>query len=196
MSRVAALVGAGAIAAALAGCGGGTTVTVTETHTVTTTRTVTTPVATAPSADASACLGADLTGTFKALAGSAGAGHIVYLLTVTNVGRSACFVSGLPVVQLLDGNGKSLPTHVLAARPGVATAARIVLAPGSTASARARFSPDVQGVGDQTTGACQPTASTLRVTPNGGGTLDVAIQPPTSVCEQGQLQFDLLASVS
>ncbi len=189
MSRAAVLLSAVAGVAALAGCGG--TKTVTVTRTVTTTRTVT-----APASSADACTGSSLTGAFKVLAGSAGAGQIVYELTLTNVGQSACFVSGLPVAQLVDASGKSLPTHVIAARAGTAAAAKIVLAPGSTANARARFSPDVAGTGDQQTGACQPEASTLRVTPNGGGTLDVAIQPPTSVCEQGQLQFDLLASVS
>lgn len=188
MNRAAALLSVSAGAAVLTGCGGTTTVT----HTVTTTRTVTAP-ATRPT-NAAPCTGGDLTGAFRVLAGSAGAGQIVYQLTLTNVGQSTCFVSGLPVAQLLDAAGKSLPTHVIAARAGVGTAAKIVLAPGSTANARARFSPDVAGTGDQQTGTCQPEASTLRVTPNGGGALDVAIEPPTSVCEQGRLQFDLLAS--
>ena len=192
MKRAALALAGLALAASLAGCGGTKTVTVTTTRTVTVTRTVTGP--TTPPANAAPCTGGDLHGTFTALAGSAGAGHIVYTLTLTNAGNAACWVSGLPVVQLLDGSGNGLPTQVIAGRPGVATAAKVTLVPGAAAGAQARFSPDVQGVGDSTTGPCQPTASTLRVTPNGGGTLDVAISPPTSVCEQGQLQFDLLAA--
>ena len=190
MSRAALLAGGLLAAGALAGCG--TTTTVTVTRTVTTTRTVTAP---APGS-AAACTGAELTGTFAAVPGSAGAGQISYALTVKNVGRSACFVSGLPAVQLLDASGAKLPTHVAASRPGVGTAARVVLAPGATASAQARFSPDVGGTGDAQTGVCQPQATTLRVTPNGGGSLDVPIRPPTSVCERGQLRFELYASVS
>jgi hypothetical protein len=84
---------------------------------------------------------------------------------------------------------------VLAAQPGTATAAKLVLQPGDSASADARFSPDVNGTGDNTNGPCQPRASTLRVA-LGGAPLDAAISPPTSVCEQGTLQFRLYTATS
>jgi hypothetical protein len=176
---------------ALAGCGGGGTTTVTQTvthvktvtvHAATTSTTVATP-ATNP------CAADSLTGTFDAVPGSAGAGQIVYKLTLTNTGTSACFVSGIPQVQLLGTTGKALQTSATAAQPGTATAAKVSLQHGESASAEAQFSPDVNGTGDSTTGQCQPTATVMRVTAPGGGTFDAPIQPPTPVCEQGSLHF-------
>ena len=70
-----------------------------------------------------------------------------------------------------------------------------MLQPGASASAEARFSPDVTGVADGTSGACQPKAATVRVV-IGSGTLDAPVQPPTSVCEQGALHVDLFTATS
>jgi Domain of unknown function (DUF4232) len=196
VTRAALLAAVGLAAAGiLAGCGGGgvTTVTVTVTHT----RTVTTtapPPRTTPSAASAPCTGSDLQGTFAVLPGSAGAGQISYVLTVTNSSTASCFVSGIPGVQLLDASGAPLPTHVAAAHPGQALAAKITLAPGDSASAEARFSPDVPGVGEQHQGPCEPKAVTMRVSTIGAATVEVPISPPTSVCEQGSLRFDLFAS--
>ena len=181
---------------AVAGCGGSTTVTqrvtVTRTHTVTTTATATGGTTTAVSAPA--CSGSDLNGTFAVVQGSAGAGQISYELTLTNASQADCFVSGIPDVQLLDASGKPLPTHASVAEPGKALAAMVVLSPGDSAYAQARFSPDVPGVGEQHSGACEPKAARMRVSPQGGGTLEVPVQPPTPVCEQGALSFALLSS--
>jgi Domain of unknown function (DUF4232) len=189
--RAAPLAAAGLVAVVLAGCGGTTTVTVTVTRTRTVT---TTAVATTPSAASRPCTGSDLQGTFAVLRGSAGAGQISYVLTVTNSSTRDCFVSGIPGVQLLDASGAPLPTHVSAAHPGQATAAKITLAPGDSASAEARFSPDVPGVGENQQGRCEPKAVTMRVSTIGPATVSVPISPPTSVCEQGSLRFDLFAS--
>ncbi len=183
--RRAALIAVVALAAA--GCGGTTTVTVTQT--VTTTRTVTTTSAAGQAAD---CTGSDLSATFDVVPNSEGAGNIVYTLTLTNASQSPCSVGGRPQAQLLDAAGAALPTHIVALKAG-SGGAKVVLQPGGKATADARFSPDVTGTGDHTTGPCQPQAATLRVTANGGGTVDATIDPPTSVCEQGQLQFDVLA---
>ena len=162
--------------------------------TVTTTRTVTTTPK--PPAAAAACSGTQLSGTFALLPGSAGAGQVEYELTLANTTQQACFVSGIPQAQLLGSSGSSLPTHVVAAQPGAGTAAKITLTPGASAVASARFSPDVTGQGDAQSGACQPKAHVLRVTPNGGGTVDAPIRPPTSVCEQGSLSFQLFSASS
>lgn len=176
---------------ALAGCGGTTTVTVTNTltqvHTVTVTTTAPTTTSVKPAS--AACSGDRLSGAFAVVPGSAGAGHIVYRLTVKNVGSNACYVSGLPQVQLLGTTGNALPTSVSPAQPGTGTAAKISLQPGDSATADAQFSPDVNGTGDSTSGQCQPTATVLRVTAPGGGTIDAPIQPPTPVCERGSLHF-------
>jgi hypothetical protein len=176
-----------AVALSAAGCGiGGSTKTVTVEHrhtvTVTITRTVT---VTTTSAAASACTGDQLSGTFKESPGGGGAGQIEYILTLTNTSQTSCTVSGRPASVLLDQNGSVLPTHVTGNTPALL----VDLAPQGSAKATARFSPDVPGTGDSQSGACQPKAYTLRVTPNGGGTVNAPIKPPTSVCERGTLDF-------
>lgn len=161
-------------------CGGTKTITVTQTVT----RTVTT---TQPAPEAAACTGDDLSGSFDVQVGSAGAGQITYTLRLTNSSAATCFVSGFPELQLLDAQGAALPTHA-APEPGAA-ALRVRLQPGASTSFDARFSPDIPGTGEQQSGTCEATASTVRVTPAGGGTLDAPIAPPTPVCEHGAIRL-------
>lgn len=176
-----------AVGLTAAGCGlGGTkTVTTTRTHTVTTVRTVTT---TPSAASAKPCNGGELTGTFALVPGSAGAGQIEYALTVKNTSGAACALRGIPQGTLLGASGAALPTHVGSA--GTGRGRRIVLQPGASAVAQARFSPTVAGEGDSQSGVCQPPAHTLQVSPAGGGVMDAPIKPATSVCEQGTLNFE------
>jgi uncharacterized protein YecT (DUF1311 family) len=150
-------------------------------------------IAMAKSSSAPPCSGQALSGTFKAIPGSAGAGSISYRLTLVNRSQSSCYVTGIPMVVLLDKQGKALPTHARVATPGVALAAKIELAAGSAATADARFSPDVPGAGEQHPGPCEKTAYWLSVTPTSGqGSLRAPISPPTPVCEKGSLSFSLL----
>jgi hypothetical protein len=121
--------------------------------------------------------------------GSAGAGNIVYALTVRNTSKHECFVTGIPGVTLLGKTGKKLPTHVTPANRGALTAVMVRLPPGAKARATARFSPDVPGPGEGTIGQCEPTAYWLRVAPSGGGTFRSPIRPPTPVCEHGGMQI-------
>jgi hypothetical protein len=175
-----------AVALSAAGCGFGSgtkTVTVSRTQTVTTTQTIT-----SKSATADPCTGAELAGNFALVPGSAGAGQIEYALTVTNTSEGPCFVRGVPKATLLGASAVALPTHITAAGDG--GTGRIVLQPGASAVAHARFSPDVAGDGDSQTGACQPQAQMLQVNPDGGGATDAAIKPPTSVCQRGTLNFE------
>lgn len=163
------------------GCGATTTKTVTQT--VTTIRTVT-----GPSAGARPCTGPQLSGKFAVVPGSAGAGQIEYLLTLRNTSHRACSVRGLPQGKLLRANGSPLPTHVASAGRG--RGSPIVVEPGASTTANARFSPDIAGTGDSQRGPCQPQAHTFQVTPNGGGVTEAAMRPPTSVCERGTLHFE------
>jgi hypothetical protein len=192
----AALLGVAVLA--LAGCGSTTTVTVTNTvthtRTVTVTRTATT--ATTPVTATSPCAAGSLQGSFDAVPGSAGAGQISYRLTLTNTGATPCFVSGIPQVQLLGTTGSALPTSASAEPPVPANPPNVSLAHGKSTYAEARFSPDVNGTGDNAPGQCQPTATVLRVTAQGGGTIDAPIQPPTPVCERGSLHFRIFGSGS
>src|SRR3954453_11566525 len=140
-------------------------------------------------ADAS-CTGAQLTGTFNVVRGSAGAGNITYKLVLRNASTHMCTLTGLPQGRLLGKTGKPLATHVRAASPGMLTAILVRLAPGKTTFATARFSPDVPGPGEPTAGTkCEPTAWWFRVLAPGGGTLKAKVEPPTPVCEHGQLLF-------
>jgi hypothetical protein len=135
------------------------------------------------------CSGAQLRAVFKVQPGSAGAGNIVYTLVVTNRSTTACAVTGLPQLTLLGRLGKPLPTQVRAAFPQGLSAVLVTLAPGASAKATARFSPDVNGTGDHMSGRCQPLAYWVRVSARGGGTTKGAIKPATSVCERGTLSF-------
>ena len=101
---------------------------------------------------ASSCTGAQLSGTFSVVRGSAGAGNISYRLVLKNVSTRTCTVTGLPQGRLLGKTGNPLPTHVKAAFPGALTAVLVTLAPGHKAYATARFSPDVPGTGEPTAG--------------------------------------------
>jgi hypothetical protein len=129
------------------------------------------------------CHGIQLGGTFTGVPNSAGAGNIVYRLTLYNLSSSTCTLTGLPQGVLLAKTGAKLPTHIRTAFPGRA-AVLVRLAPGKVAYANARFSPDVAGTGDEMSGRCEPVAAWLQVE----GT-NVQITPPTSVCERGTLNF-------
>ena len=166
MKRLALL----AVVLLAAGCG--STKTVTVTNTVTTTVTTT-------QAGLAACNGSDLSGTFDVQPGSAGAGQITYVLKLTNTSASACALKIISE-QLLDAKGADMPTH------GDVPVLPVRLGAQATLSFDARFSPDVNGVGDNTNGQCEPTSSTLRLAV-GVDTVDVPIKPPTPVCEQGSL---------
>lgn len=137
------------------------------------------------------CTAAQLSGTFKAVANSEGAGNIVYALRVKNTSTHTCYVTGIPGVTLLDRHNHKLPTHPRPSQPGALTAVLVTLAPGKSTSATARFSPDVPGPGEQTIGQCEPKSYWLRVSPNGGGTLRAPIQPPTPVCEHGGMSWSV-----
>jgi hypothetical protein len=183
MRRV--LAAAGLVAAvALAGCGGGRQATSTA------------PTTSPAPPETTACTGGDLGGDFSVVRGSAGAGQIVYRLALRNVSDERCFLGGIPDLRLLGGDGTALPTSVTPEQPGALAPVHVELAPGRSASATARFSPDVPGVGEGTTGPCEPIAAHLRVTPAGGGAVEVPVRPPTSVCEHGRLAFRALSASS
>jgi hypothetical protein len=137
------------------------------------------------------CTGRQLSGTFRVIPGSAGAGNVVYALRLRNRSGQSCSVTGLPLVWLLGRTGRPLPTQEQAAKPSALTPVLVTLRPGQAARATARFSPDVPGPGEPTlaSGQCEPTAYRLHVVPPGGGATAVPVSPPTPVCEHGSLQL-------
>jgi hypothetical protein len=139
------------------------------------------------------CRASMLSGSFRAVYGSAGAGQITYALRLRNSSTSTCFVTGLPGLTLLAASGRPLPTHAAFGGPrGVLTAILVTLSPGRSALLTARFSPDVPGPGESQTTACEPRAARLRVSVSGGGSLLAPITPPTSVCEHGTMGLTIL----
>ena len=153
------------------------------------------PTASAVRADSPPCRGSQLGGSFAAIPGSPGAGHISYRLVIRNTSKSTCFVSGIPTLTLIGKLGKALPTTARPEFPGELAEIRIDLNPGKAARLDARFSPDVPGPGEQQMGACERVATRLRVVPNGGGSTLVPLTPPTSVCEHGAMSLTLLSRV-
>jgi hypothetical protein len=145
-------------------------------------------------AAAPACTGGNLRGAFTVVRGSAGAGNIVYKLTLRNASTRTCFVSGIPGLQLLSRSGTPVPTHATPENRGALTAAMVILKPGKAAAETARFSPDVPGPGEPVTRQCEPKAYKLRVRPTGGGSVVVPVTPPTSVCEHGTMTLRALSA--
>ncbi len=135
------------------------------------------------------CHGIELGGTFTAIPNSAGAGNIVYRLALHNLSSTTCTLTGLPQGVLIRATGARLPTHIRTNFPG-RMPVLVRLTPGKVAYANARFSPDVAGTGDETSGRCEPVAAWFQVE----GT-NVQITPPTSVCERGTLSFSTYSPV-
>jgi len=137
------------------------------------------------SSSASAC--GSLSGSFSVVPNSQGAGNILYTLRLKNRGSASCLLAGLPILRLLGTGGRALPTHI-SRDPRYKAPHPFLLRPGKTASATARFTPDVPGPGETTIGACEPVAHTARVTA-GAATVVVPIRPPTRVCVHGHMTF-------
>jgi hypothetical protein len=107
-------------------------------------------------------------------------------------------VTGLVNMRLYGKTGRALPTHVtFSGRPGSLTAVIVRLKPAAYASATARFTPDVPGPGEPTSGKqCEPTAYSVRISvpPRDAGTVPAAVKPPTPVCVHGTLQVSVLVA--
>lgn len=138
------------------------------------------------------CATTDLSGAFVITPGSAGAGHITYTIRLTNTTSRPCTLYGHPGLLLLGVNNAPVPTHVQ--WNAIVPNRLLTLAPNASASASARFSPDIPGTGDATSGNCQPTAAHIRITPPDETTSLVAtVAPATPVCERGALSVSALA---
>jgi hypothetical protein len=131
-----------------------------------------------------------LSASFRVVPGSAGAGHIEGLATLTNTSAATCTTSGYMGMQLLGTGDTPLPTHVVRA-PGSEPV--ITLAPGQSASALGRLSPDVPGPGDSPSGTCQPVAHATEITPPNDIHFLVALGPDMPVCSRGTIVLGPLA---
>jgi hypothetical protein len=111
----------------------------------------------APRADR--CHTSELTGSLTAA--GAGAGQRYATLVLRNTGRRVCTVHGFGGLGLAASDGSALPTHQV--RSG-APAATVSLAPGASVRSALHWGA-VNGPGDSSAGACQPSPATLRVIP-------------------------------
>lgn len=141
------------------------------------------------------CTVANLQATFSVIPNSQGAGNEVARIVLTNSGSTVCQTYGYVGMLLLGANGAALPTDVVRV-PGTSNYPIINLAPGASASATARFSPDIPGTGDSQTGACQPTATSTEITPPDNTAHLIVPGPGTSVCEGGTMSVGPLQSGS
>ena len=144
----------------------------------------------APPSTVSPCTPQQLGASYTLMPFSQGAGHVAYLLTVTNRSTAAsCSLTGPLPARLLDRFGHGLPT-------GASTSPKesytVVLAPGQWAQAQSRFSPDIAGAGENGR-HCEPVAHSLRLA-LGGGTV-LASMDPTPVCQFGRIGFGRLRAV-
>jgi Protein of unknown function (DUF4232) len=132
----------------------------------------------------------------EVIKGSAGAGNIEYRLLLRNVASVNCTVAGRPRLRLINARGHKLPTHVSAALPG-SMGVLVTLAPGKSAATTLRFSPDVPGPGESTSGPCEQTGHSVQITlaSPGSGLLSGPISPPTAVCEHGGMSETNLSHV-
>jgi hypothetical protein len=127
------------------------------------------------------------------------AGHTEYNIELVNRSSRTCTVYGFPGLLLLDSRHAPVPTDVLW---GVSTTKQtITLRPGAAASSTAYFSPDVPGVGDNTSPSpgtvwtCEPVSAYIEITPpDETSHLVVPVAPPTPVCERGQIAVSELVA--
>jgi hypothetical protein len=132
------------------------------------------PAASAVSASWPQCRQAQLTTT--ATGEGAGLGHVGVLFTVRNTSSASCRLEGYPGLQLLDSNGRPLPTTVMRAVSGAYLFPAVVphtvaLAPGAAGSFDLQYydSPVGAAASQPYATAC-PAATQVEVTmPNSAG---------------------------
>lgn len=98
----------------------------------------------------------------RLVGGSPGAGQRYASLVVTNVSRSKCTMYGYGGLQLLDSDGRALPTRLeRTPNPGPRL---VTLSPGKSASKELHWGA-VPGPGDSDNGPCQATPARAIVIP-------------------------------
>ena len=139
------------------------------------------------------CTGAQLAGAFKVVPGSAGAGNIVYELTLKNTSTKTCTVTGLPQGQLLGKHDGALPTHIRAAFRPAHRDARHGSRRAGRPTRRRGSRPTCPGSASRRSARASRRRTRSGSSRAGGGTTNGEAQlPPTPVCEHGTLSFSRL----
>jgi hypothetical protein len=130
-------------------------------------------------------------GAWTAVPGSSGAGHTSSDIAFQNTSSTSCTVSGFPAITLRDGSGNALPTHVtnFSTSPAV-----VSVPPGGWIHSELRYSADIPGPGEPTSGACEAEAVTATVQiPGDSHSATVTLDTATPVCEQGTIEAKAFA---
>ena len=143
------------------------------------------------------CITSNVVAAVYVVAGSQGMGHESLNLTLTNISGHSCTVYGFPGLQLMEENAQDQPGADQATSvtwdPGVPKTL-VTLADSGSASTTIQFDMDVPGVGEPSSGPCEPDSYYLAIIPPNNTTAVTArIGGPNSttgitVCEQGRLQ--------
>lgn len=131
-------------------------------------------------------------GTWTAVPGSSGAGHTSSDIAFQNTSSTPCTVSGFPAITLRDASGNALASHVtnFSTSPAV-----VSVAPGAWIHSELRYSADIPGPGEPTSGACEADAATAAVQiPGDAAVATVTLDTPTPVCEQGTIEAKAFAA--
>jgi Protein of unknown function (DUF4232) len=189
LGRAGLVIAAGGAALGLAACTTTTasrTTSTTGATTTTTARTTTTnPATTTTAGTTGTCQPAQLQMTPQT--GSGAAGTIQESILMTNISSTTCTMDGYPGMQLLDGNGNSLPTNVVRGGTtfGAAAAnqppALVTLAPQKSAA----FSLSYSDVPEGTATSC-PTSAKSEITPP-NDTAFAVITIAITACGQGTI---------
>jgi len=140
------------------------------------------------------CVSTDLFATVSIVAGSAGAGHELMNVELTNNSGHTCTVYGFPGLQLEDRNNAGLTTHVnrdFAVKP-----TKIIVANNASVATTVRFDFDVPAADEPQTGPCEAQSVYMGIIPPDEKRQLAAtiVGGPVTVCNHGTL--DVLPFVS
>jgi hypothetical protein len=135
----------------------------------------------------SRCRMADLGPEVSVVPGSAGAGHELLNVKLTNNSGHSCTVYGFPGLKLEDKAGRGQTTHVTWDRRNAPKL--ITLADHASAAATVRFDFDVPAADESQSGDCELPSAYLQITPPDETTQLVApiTGGPVTVCQHGAL---------
>jgi hypothetical protein len=120
----------------------------------------------------------------RLLPGSPGAGQRYATVVLTDTGGSACTVAGYGGLALLGAAGQGVPTDLQ--RVPSPAPQTVTLSPGT--SARSLLHWTAVPAGDETGTACEPTATTVVVTPPDGTTSMLLPWSYGPVCQHGLIR--------
>ena len=96
-------------------------------------------------------------------------------------------MNGYPALSLLASDFHALPTNVLHATAAAPTL--ITVAPGAWIHSEIRYSANIPGPGEPTTGQCEPeTVHAQAKLPGDTAWAKITLDNPTTVCESGSVE--------